>query len=89
MDRPYTTLQGTVERITYVNEETQYVVARLDVPGRRDLVTVVGNLASLTPGETLRLHGTWTHHKKYGDQFQVERYETVAPATLTDRKSVV
>jgi len=83
MDRPYTTLQGTVERITYVNEETQYVVARLDVPGRRDLATVVGNLVSLTPGETLRLHGTWTHHKKYGDQFQVERYETVAPATLT------
>jgi len=83
MQRPYTTLQGTVERITYVNEETQYVVARLDVPGRRDLATIVGNLPSLTPGETLRLHGTWIHHKKYGDQFQVERYETVAPATLT------
>jgi exodeoxyribonuclease V alpha subunit len=43
----------------------------------------VGNLPSLTPGETLRLQGTWTHHKKYGDQFQVERYESVAPATLT------
>lgn len=83
MQRPYTTLQGTVERITYVNEVSQYVVARLDVPGRRDLATIVGNLPSLTPGETLRLHGTWTHHKKYGDQFQVERYETVAPATLT------
>jgi exodeoxyribonuclease V alpha subunit len=83
MDRAYTTLQGTVERITYVNEETQYVVARLDVPGRRNLATIVGNLPSLTPGETLRLQGTWTHHKKYGDQFQVERYESVAPATLT------
>ncbi len=83
MQRPYTTLQGIVERITYVNEESQYVVARLDVPGRRDLATIVGNLPSLTPGETLRLHGTWTHHKKYGDQFQVEQYETVAPATLT------
>ncbi|MBI2000594.1 MAG: ATP-dependent RecD-like DNA helicase, partial [candidate division NC10 bacterium] len=82
MDRAYATLQGTVERITYVNEETQYVVARLDVPGRPDLATIVGNLPSLTPGETLRLHGTWIHHKKYGDQFQVERYETVAPATL-------
>ncbi len=82
MQRPYTTLQGTVERITYVNEDSQYVVARLDIPGRRDLTTIVGNLPSLTPGETLRLHGTWTHHKRYGDQFQVERYETVAPATL-------
>ena len=46
MSRSYTTLQGTVERITYVNEETQYVVARLDVPGSRDLATIVGNLPS-------------------------------------------
>jgi exodeoxyribonuclease V alpha subunit len=83
MTRLYTTLQGTVERITYVNEETQYVVARLDVPGSRDLATIVGNLPSLTPGETLRLQGAWTHHKKYGDQFLVHRYETLAPATLT------
>jgi exodeoxyribonuclease V alpha subunit len=83
MNRPYATLQGTVERITYVNEETQYVVARLDVPGSRDLATIVGNLPSLTPGETLRLQGTWTHHKKYGDQFHVHQYETVAPATAT------
>jgi exodeoxyribonuclease V alpha subunit len=83
MSRSYTTLQGTVERITYVNEETQYVVARLDVPGSRDLATIVGNLPSLTPGETLRLQGTWSRHKKYGDQFHVDQYETVAPATLT------
>ena len=27
--RTYTTLQGTLERITYVNEETHYGVARL------------------------------------------------------------
>ncbi len=27
-----TSLEGIVERITYVNEETQYVVAHLDVP---------------------------------------------------------
>lgn len=78
----YATLQGTIERITYVNEETQYVVARLDVPGFREPATIVGNLPSLTPGQTLRLHGTWTHHRKYGDQFQVERCETISPATL-------
>ena len=77
-----TSLQGTVERITYVNEKTQYVVARLDVPGRPP-ATIVGNLPSLTPGETLRVHGAWTSHRKYGDQFAVERYETVTPATLT------
>lgn len=82
-ERSFSTLQGTVERVTYVNEETGYVVARLEVPRRKGLVTVVGNLAAVTPGETLRLSGRWISHPKYGEQFQAERAETVAPATLT------
>ncbi|MGH7275300.1 MAG: SF1B family DNA helicase RecD2 [Nitrospiria bacterium] len=77
------TLEGSLERITYLNEENGYVIARLEVPGKRDLVTIVGNLGSISPGETLRLHGQWTLHKKYGEQFQVERYETLMPATLS------
>ncbi len=79
---PYATLEGAVARITYVSEETQYVVARLDVSGKPDPVTIVGTMVSLTPGETLRLHGRWSHHPKYGEQFQVERYESVVPATI-------
>lgn len=78
----YTAVEGSVARITYVSEETQYVVARLEVPGRSDPVTIVGTMLSLTPGETLRLHGRWSHHPKYGEQFKVDRYESVVPATL-------
>jgi len=78
----YTTIEGAVARITYVSEETQYVVARLDVPGKRDPVTIVGTVLSLTPGETLRVHGRWSHHPKYGEQFKVDRYESVVPATI-------
>jgi exodeoxyribonuclease V alpha subunit len=78
----YSTIQGTLERITFVNEENQYVVGRVQVPGRRDLTTIVGNLPAVNPGETLRLHGRWTVHKKYGEQFQVDRFETVTPSTL-------
>ncbi len=81
-DGEYSIIQGTLERITYVNEENQYVVGRLQVPGRRELATIVGNLPAVTPGETLRLHGRWTLHKKYGEQFQVDRFETVTPSTL-------
>jgi exodeoxyribonuclease V alpha subunit len=80
--RSYTMLQGTLERITYVNEESRYVVARLKVPGRRELATIVGNLPSVTPGETLKLTGEWTVHNKYGEQFRVDAFETVAPATV-------
>ena len=79
---PYATLEGAVARITYVSEESQYVVARLDVPGKPEPVTIVGTMVSLTPGETLRLHGRWSHHPKYGEQFRVDRYESIVPATI-------
>ncbi len=75
-------LRGIVERVTYYNEETGYSVIRLDVPGQRDLVTVVGNLPEVQPGESLRLEGTWTTHQQYGRQFKVERCEQVLPATV-------
>lgn len=81
--RSYDTLQGTLERITYVNEENHYVVARLQVSGRRDLATIVGNLPTVTPGETLKLTGEWIQHNRYGEQFKVEAFETISPATLT------
>ena len=78
----YASLEGSVARITYVSEETQYVVARLEVPGKPDPITIVGTVLSLTPGETLRVHGRWSHHPKYGEQFKVDRYESVVPATV-------
>lgn len=75
-------LEGQVERITYAGEENGYSVLRLKVHGRRDLVTVVGSFALVTPGEVLRLHGSWGRHPKYGEQFRAEHYETLSPDTV-------
>jgi len=75
-------LHGTVERVTYYNEETGYSVIRLNVPGRSDLVTVVGSLPEVQPGESLRLEGLWTTHPQYGRQFKAERCQQVLPATI-------
>jgi exodeoxyribonuclease V alpha subunit len=75
------TLLATVERITYYNEDNGYTVAQVTPEGRSYTVTVVGNLLEVSPGESLRLHGQWTRHTRYGRQFQVERYTTVLPAT--------
>ncbi len=74
-------LVGTVERITFYNEENGYTVAQLTPEGRDYTVAVVGNLPEVSPGECLRLHGEWTSHPRYGRQFQADRYETVLPAT--------
>ena len=66
-----------MERTTYYSQETGYSVLRLKVRGRTDLVTVVGNLPEVNPGEGLRLDGIWTTHSQYGRQFRVERCEQV------------
>ena len=76
------TLEGTVERITYHNEESGYTVVRLVAKGFRDVVTAVGNMAGANVGERLRLEGLWMTHPQYGRQFKVMDYKTVLPATV-------
>ena len=74
-------LQGQLEHIAFYNEQNHYTVAKMKVQGRGDLVTVVGILVSVSAGEVLRMQGTWETHSRYGRQFKVISYETVAPAT--------
>jgi exodeoxyribonuclease V alpha subunit len=80
---PLATLEATLERITYANNETGYTVARVSARGMgSDLLTIVGNLLGAQPGESLRLQGRWKSHPQYGRQFEVASYTTVLPATL-------
>ncbi len=80
-DIPLADLSGRIERITYTNAESGFSIAKLAVSGRKDLVTIVGNLMAPYPGEVLTLRGEWTRHPKYGEQFKVAQYTTVVPAT--------
>ena len=57
------------------------MVVALAESGRE--VVAVGNFAGVQPGESLRLAGKWTIHPRFGEQFQVVSFSTVAPATLT------
>ena len=76
------TLQGILERIVYENPDTGYTVGRLSARDHAELLTVVGNLASVNPGESLLLRGEWVDNAKYGRQFQIEKYETILPANV-------
>lgn len=73
-------LEGTVERITFFNEETSYAVAKVKLASG-ELVAVTGELPHLYIGEKLRLKGQWVVHKEYGKQFQVETRESEIPTT--------
>ncbi|AGL17192.1 RecD/TraA family helicase [Actinoplanes sp. N902-109] len=74
-------LEAVLERLTYVNEETGYTVARVAGGQGSALLTVVGALLGAQPGESLRMRGWWTSHAQYGRQFEVMSYTTVLPAT--------
>jgi exodeoxyribonuclease V alpha subunit len=78
-----TELKGQIERITYCNEETGYTVARLKAEGGAGLVTIVGSIPGLSPGETVKLKGEWQSHAKYGQQFKTSSCELVMPATVS------
>ncbi len=91
---PRRELRGVVERITYQNPENGYTVARLaperaaEVGGEAEaargddrLITLVGTLADLTPGEAIIAHGWWQNSPKHGWQFQALDYRTTLPAT--------
>jgi exodeoxyribonuclease V alpha subunit len=80
-------LEGTVERITFRNEENLYTVARLAVEGIDETVTAVGRFISIHPGESFRLRGEWTTHPLYGRQFQVEEAEPLMPVTIEGIKN--
>ncbi len=76
------TLQGILERIVYENPDTGYTVGRLSARDHAELITVVGNLASINAGESLLLQGEWVDNPRYGRQFQIEKYETILPANI-------
>ncbi len=81
-EQPLQNLVGTLERLTYQNEENGYTVARLIPKGKSYEVTVVGTLAGVNVGESVRLRGFWTTHPKYGRQFEVRTYTVQLPATV-------
>ncbi len=75
------TLEGVLERFTFVNEENGWSVVRLQVDGERDVVTAVGNLVGVRIGETVRLKGAWIEDRRYGRQFKVASFTPVLPTT--------
>lgn len=79
---PTEVIQGMVERIVYANDANGWSVVRLQVPGKRDLVTAVGNLLGAQAGEQLRLTGHWGIDPKYGAQFRADGFTTLKPSTV-------
>ncbi|MGM0452963.1 MAG: SF1B family DNA helicase RecD2 [Thermodesulfobacteriota bacterium] len=76
------TMEGWLDRIVYQNETTRYTVARLKTGGQAAPVTVVGFMTDTAAGQAVKLHGDWTTHPRYGEQFAFEAAEITRPASV-------
>jgi exodeoxyribonuclease V alpha subunit len=75
-------LAGSVERVIFHSEETGFCVLRVKVRGHRDLVTIVGTAAAITPGEYVEGEGWWVTDRTHGLQFKTVHLRVVPPSTL-------
>jgi exodeoxyribonuclease V alpha subunit len=83
------TISGTIERITFYNEDSGYTVLKLSpdkkqAPGttaRDGTVTIVGTMPALGVGESVNFSGDWFNDPKYGLQFRAEMVEPVVPTS--------
>jgi len=62
--------EGSVTEVIYFNKENGYSVFDFFVE-TEGVITCTGNLPFVSPGESLTLTGSWTHHPSYGKQFKV------------------
>jgi exodeoxyribonuclease V alpha subunit len=78
---PRETLTGAVERVTFHNEDNGFAVLKVKARGKRDLVPVVGHVASISPGEFIHAVGIWITDRTHGLQFKADFLKTTPPTT--------
>ena len=83
-DEDYITLEGTVGKIIFQNEDNGYVVCEIETDD--ELAVVCGVMPFLSEGEMISAVGVWTNHQSYGRQFKAEYYEKKLPSS---KKSII
>ena len=72
-------LFGFIENIVFSQPENGFTVARLKDPAKKELITIIGYIPSLQPGETVLCKGEWKMHPHHGRQFEVKEHSIEAP----------
>ena len=72
-------LSGEVAAVVFANAASGFGVVELTGGGPSDGARAAGPLATLVPGQSVRLLGSWADHEKYGPTFQAIAYEHGAP----------
>ena len=73
-------LEGTIEGILFYNPENGYTICKFSLEDGRAL-TVIGSFPPLSPGEKLKISGSWEVNPKFGQQFKVDNFIPVLPSS--------
>lgn len=71
-------LKGSVEDVSYFNEETGFCVCEINTG--EEIATVVGAIGQIIIGEEVEFHGEWTFHQSFGRQFKASSARQTLPA---------
>nr|MCR5208017.1 ATP-dependent RecD-like DNA helicase [Eubacterium sp.] len=71
-------LKGTVEDVSFFNEDTGFCVAEINTG--EEAVTVVGAIGELAIGCEAEFNGVWDFHPSFGRQFKAETVHIMLPA---------
>ena len=72
------TCEGTVHSIIFQNAENGYTVLRL-LTEEGEVITVVGCIPCVAPGEHLAVSGVWEQHPQHGEQLKALELERTLP----------
>jgi exodeoxyribonuclease V alpha subunit len=72
-------IKGRLDAIRYQGDNF-WSVATLRMDRGQD-VTIVGNLLTVSVGDSIELTGEWTTHRSFGRQFQFRSFEVLAPSS--------
>lgn len=72
-------IEVSVEEIVFRSQESGFAV--LQTMAGDEMLTVVGELASIEVGEQLFITGEFTEHPSFGSQFKVQAYQRKLPTT--------
>ena len=78
-----TIIEGKLEHITFYNEETHYLIARLRSKETKSSVSILGYMPAPSLGEILKISGVWQSHPRYGQQFKFETFEVLLPDKIS------
>ena len=70
--------EGTVHSVIFQNAENGYTVLRL-LTEEGEVITVVGCIPCVAPGEHLTVTGTWEVHPQHGEQLKAQELERTLP----------